>query len=90
MKLRYTKQALIQIYEILEHIQNVSPKGSMSIKRRLLSAINLIVEFPNIGQLTSRKNIRRIVVSPYPYIVFYSVSESKIIIHGASHTARKQ
>jgi toxin ParE1/3/4 len=90
MKLRYTKQALIQIDNILEYINMTSPKGSVSVKKRLLNVINLIAEFPNIGQLTSRKNIRRIVVSPYPYMVFYSISESEVIIHGASHTARKQ
>ncbi len=90
MKLRYTRQALSQIDKILDHIQQISPTGSISVKHRLQNAINLIVEYPNIGQITSRADIRRIVVNPDSYTIFYSIAEKEIIIHGASRTARKQ
>ena len=33
--------------------------------------------------------MRRIVVTPYPYLVFYRVAADEIVIHGVRHAARK-
>jgi len=37
---------------------------------------------------TDDPTIRRLVVTPYPYFVFYEVGDDEIIIHNVRHSAR--
>ncbi len=33
--------------------------------------------------------MRRLVVSPYPYLIFYRVADDALVIHGIRHGARR-
>ena len=41
------------------------------------------------GQATERFGQRRLIVSPYPYVVFYRVRDDEVIIQRIRHTARR-
>jgi toxin ParE1/3/4 len=41
-----------------------------------------------IGGRTDDPTIRRLVVTPYAYLVFYEVGDDEIIIHNIRHSAR--
>jgi plasmid stabilization system protein ParE len=43
---------------------------------------------PLIGVRTDDPVIRRLTTSPYPYLIFYEVTETEIIIHAVRHGAR--
>jgi toxin ParE1/3/4 len=42
-----------------------------------------------IGTRTDDPTIRRMTVSPYPYLVFYEPTDDGIIIRAVRHAARK-
>jgi toxin ParE1/3/4 len=43
---------------------------------------------PYIGVRTEDSTIRRLTTTPYPYLVFYEVTDTEIIIHAVRHGAR--
>ena len=89
MKVRYTRRALRQLTEILAFIDARSPQGADNVKRRLQAVINLLTDHPNSGRLTSKNGIRRAVVRPYPYVIFYRSDTTGIVIHGVRQAARR-
>ena len=89
MSVRYTRRALRQLDEILDYIEARSPQGADNVKRRLQAVVQLLAEHPNVGRATSRASIRRIVVRPYPYVIFYRPDSAGIVIHGVLHAARR-
>lgn len=89
MSVRYTRRALRQLDEILDYIEARSPQGADNVKRRLQAVVQLLAEHPNVGRATSRASIRRIVVRPYPYVIFYRPDSAGIVIHGVRHAARR-
>ena len=89
MKVRYTHRALRQLAEILEYIDARSPHGADSVKRRLQAVTSLLADHPNAGRLTNKIGIRRAVVRPYPYVIFYRPDTTGIVIHGVRHAARR-
>jgi toxin ParE1/3/4 len=89
MRLRYTRPALDDLDAILDYIAARSPQGAGCVHARIESAINLLLPHPRIGAKTEDPTIRRISVSPYPYLIFYEVTENEIIIHAVRHAARK-
>jgi plasmid stabilization system protein ParE len=88
VKLRYTRPALADLDAILDYIAEHSPQGARRVQSRIQRVINLIVQYPQIGQRTSRSGMRRIVTSPYPYLIFYRATDDEIVIHGVRHSAR--
>jgi plasmid stabilization system protein ParE len=88
VKLRYTLAALAELDEVLGNIALQSPKGAKRIQGRLHAVINLLLEHPLSGVATDERPMRRIVVRPYPYLIYYELSADEIVIVGIRHGAR--
>ena len=89
MRLRYTLRAAAELNEVLDYIERQSPLGAHRVQARIQTIINLLMQHPSAGQPTSNGRLRRMVVSPYPYLIFYEVARDEIIIHGVRHGARR-
>jgi toxin ParE1/3/4 len=88
VKLRFTKRAVRQIGNIIDTIAQESPEGARRVRERMQSITTLLIEHPHIGQQTDVAGVRRMLVSPYPYLVFYRVTEDAVIVQGVRHAAR--
>jgi toxin ParE1/3/4 len=89
VKLRYTLRAAAELDEVLTYIEERSPQGARRVQTRIQVVINLLLRHPHAGQLTSKGRLRRMVASPYPYLIFYQAAEDEIVIHGVRHSARR-
>lgn len=89
MKLRYTKTALRQIEQALSYIAVRSPQGAVSVAKRTQTVLAVVLDHPLAGQATSREGVRRLVLTPYPYVIFYRVTETEIVVLRFRHAARK-
>ena len=88
VRLRYTLPALADLSAILDYIAAHSPQGARRVQARIQALADLLLMYPHIGRRTNDPGIRRITTTPYPYLVFYEVTETEIIIHAVRHAAR--
>jgi toxin ParE1/3/4 len=88
VKLRYTLPALADLNAILDYIATESPQGALRVQQRLKIMIGMLPDHPKIGSRTHDPVIRRLTARPYPYLIFYEVTETEIIIHAVRHAAR--
>ena len=88
VRLRYTLPALDDLDSILDYISAQSPQGAQRVQSRIQIVIDLLSTHPNIGTLTDDPTIRRMTVSPFPYLIFYGVAEQEVVIHAVRHAAR--
>ena len=88
MKLRFTKTALCQIEQALYYIESRSPEGAARLAQRTETVIALLLDHPHLGRATSRQGVRRLVVTPYPYVIFYRVTAVEIVVQRFRHAAR--
>jgi toxin ParE1/3/4 len=88
VKLRYTLPALADLSSTLDYIAEHSPQGAKRVQARIQAIIDLLLIYPSIGARTDDPVIRRLTTPPYPYLVFYEVTETEIIIHAVRHAAR--
>ncbi len=89
MKVLYTPAALSELGGILDAIATDAPRAAAKVQARLKAMIDLLPQHPHIGQMTSRAGMRRLVVSPYPYLIFCRVTDDAIVIQGIRHGARR-
>ena len=87
MTVRYTRPALADLDEILTYIEARSPQGARRVQARIRAVIDLLVRHPLIGRRTDDPAIRRMLASPFPYLIFHEVTEA-VIIHALRHAVR--
>ncbi len=73
---------------MLSYIGDRSPEGARRVKARIQAVIDLIASHPQSGQFTSTR-LRRVVVHPHPYLIFYAATDDEVVIHGVRHAARR-
>jgi toxin ParE1/3/4 len=88
VRLRYTLPALADLSAILDYIGAHSPQSARRVQARIKALTDLLLLHPYIGRRTNDPAIRRMITTPYPFLVFYEVTESEIIIHAIRHAAR--
>lgn len=88
MRIRYTLPALADLDSILDYIASFSPQGAQRVQRRILMVINLLSTHPAMGARTDDPTIRRLTATPYPFLIFYEITEDEIIIHAVRHAAQ--
>jgi addiction module RelE/StbE family toxin len=89
VRLRYTRSALADLSVILDYIAAHSPQGARRVQTRIQILADLLLSHPHAGVRTDDPTIRRLTTSPYPYLIFYEVTESEVIIHAVRHAARR-
>jgi toxin ParE1/3/4 len=88
VRLRYTLRAAAELDSVLAYIAGRSPQGALRVQVRIRLIINMLLQHPHAGQLTSKGRLRRMTASPYPYLIVYEATEDEIVIHGVRHSAR--
>ena len=88
MKITYTLPALADLERILDDIAAQSPLGMVNVKKRIDAIETLLMQFPEAGTRTNLQWLRRIAISPYPYVIFYEPEAQTIIIHAFRHGAQ--
>lgn len=89
MKLLYTRRALRELNAVLDYIAIRSPQGAKNVNAQIKAVTDLLCDNPFLGTATDKPHIRRLVVTPYPYIIFYQPRKNEIIIRSVRHGARK-
>ena len=88
MRVRLTPQALAELDGVLGHIGVQSPQGAQRVGDRVRAALDALVEHPGLGARTTDPRLRRLVLRPYPYLLFYEAREAEVVVIGLRHAAR--
>ncbi len=89
VNVRYTRRALAQLDKILDYVEERSPQGATHLRDRVVRLMSLLAEQPYAGRTTTRPNVRRVFVQPYPYLMDYRVVSGEIVILRFRHTSRR-
>jgi ParE toxin of type II toxin-antitoxin system, parDE len=50
--------------------------------------MDVLLQYPLSGAVTDDPTIRRVTTTPFPYVIFYEVTDDEIVIHAVRHGAR--
>ena len=91
MKVSYSRGALKQLDEIFSYIAHNSPAAATRLTERIERLARLLGQYPLMGRITSKQDIRIFGVPNYPYVIFYRIiaERDEIRILRIRHTARR-
>lgn len=91
MKVRYSKLALAQLDAILSDLAGKNPTAAQHFENRVRAVIERIGQFPEgFQEVAERPGVRRVPLVRYPYLIFYKVSDSEVVVLRVVHGARKE
>ena len=88
MKLRFTPDALAELDALLSGIADKSPAGASNFRMRMEAVLDRLLDHPLSGTRTSSPPLRRVLIGPYPYLMFYEPQDDAIVVIGVRHAAR--
>jgi toxin ParE1/3/4 len=90
MRLRYTLPAFADLTTLRPFwitSPTARPRGAKLVHARIRAVTDLLLQYPMAGAPTDNPTIRRVTTTPYPYVIFYEVTDDKVIIHVVRHGA---
>jgi len=73
MKVSYSRVALAQLDDIFAYIAKDNPIAAANVVDEIEAVADHLVHFPFAGRLTDEGGVRMLVLSRYPYLIFYKV-----------------
>jgi toxin ParE1/3/4 len=90
MRVHYSPRAVADLTAIADFLVERSPQGARAVEVAIRATLALIADFPGCGrQLDQRESVRAIPVTRYPYLIFYTVAEERVVVLHIRHAARK-
>jgi plasmid stabilization system protein ParE len=89
LDIRISGRARRDFADILEYIQRRNPAAAERLYERVGRTINLLSEFPHIGQPTVKAGVRMTTVPRYGYKIYYSASYDSLDVIHIRHPARR-
>ncbi len=80
MIVRWTREALTDLQDIIRYIDHRNPQASLSVKHKIIMSSRRLSDFPLSGVAVHRADTRRLVVIGLPYILIYRVSNGIVKI----------
>lgn len=91
MRVRYSPHSIQDLDDIRNYIRKDNPKAAWVVASFIRRSIRVLEEWPYHGRATEKKNVRRLVVTNYPYVVYYFVRAGEgAVILSVMHSARDQ
>src|SRR5438094_257617 len=92
MKLRFTPRATYDLIAIADYIRARNPAASLAVRDAILSSLQTLVLYPEIGRRPTVEGVLKLVIRRYGYLVYYAVDHSndEIAILTIQHPARRR
>ena len=88
MRLQYSRAAIQNLESIREYITKDNPRSAWVVASFVRRSIHVLERWPYHGRAANQKDVRMLVVTNYPYAVYYRVKAHEVEILAVRHTAR--
>lgn len=89
MKLRWTNSAVEDLESAHDYLEAENPKAAWDAVARIMSAVERLEQFSQMGRPGRVDGSRELVVTGTPFVVAYRVKGESIQILAVLHAARK-
>jgi plasmid stabilization system protein ParE len=89
LSIRFDRRAIDDLQEVRDYLLQRSPSGAERVRLHIAETIDRLADFPMLGRSTDEPKVRVLPLTRYPYLIFYSVLESEVVILHIRHEARR-
>jgi toxin ParE1/3/4 len=90
MRVVWRARARADIDSMLAHVSPESPAGAARMHAQVLSMIDLLMAWPDLGKPSRKAGVRELVVPHTPYVLLYRHRGRKVFILRVLHGSRRR
>ncbi len=90
MKIVFSPRFVREFVKIADYYKNLNPSAAERISIEIESAVELLFNFPHLGQPTRQRKTRRFVTTEYGYLIYYTTSADIIEFVALTHGRQKR
>ncbi|MBN8911828.1 MAG: type II toxin-antitoxin system RelE/ParE family toxin [Rhizobiales bacterium] len=88
-RIRFTQRAIDDLAEIRDYLIKRSAAGADNVRAHIAGTLDSLAYFPFIGRATDQSGVRVLPLTRYPYLIFYMVHGSEIVVLHIRHGSRQ-
>lgn len=88
MRLEWTKRARTSLFSETEYIRKENPVIAADVITNIKKSTDYLLANPEMGRISRFHGTRELVISKYPFIVWYRVGKHLLEILRVKHTAK--
>jgi addiction module RelE/StbE family toxin len=89
MQVKWLRTAAKNLEDETNYLEEENPKVAKEFFVKVISTVNQLAKFPELGRVGRVFGTRELVIIGYPYIVPYRVNNNKIEVLRVFHTSRQ-
>ncbi|HKZ78197.1 MAG TPA: type II toxin-antitoxin system RelE/ParE family toxin [Pyrinomonadaceae bacterium] len=89
MKLVWTREAVRDLVEARSYVEPDNPKAAAELSRRIVNAVERLIENPKVGREGRLHSTRELVVTRTHYLIIYRIYGKRIDLLRILHTNRQ-
>ncbi|MDP1658017.1 MAG: type II toxin-antitoxin system RelE/ParE family toxin [Methylotenera sp.] len=89
MQVKWLIRALQNLDDEAAYIAQENPQAASTLVSQVISSVNQLSNFPNLGRTGRVFGTRELVITGLPYIIPYRVKDEVVEILRVFHTSRK-
>lgn len=90
MRVRYSPRAAEDLESIRRYIGTKNRSAAWVVASFIRQSIARLVRWPHSARATNVPGVRRLVVTNYPYVVYYEVAGEQVIVLSIRHASADQ
>jgi toxin ParE1/3/4 len=89
VKIQWTSSALNDLVDVRVTISQDRPEAASAIGQKILDAVDVILDFPDVGKAGRAAGTHELVVPSTPYILIYRRFKAKVQLLRVLHARRR-
>jgi toxin ParE1/3/4 len=90
MRVAWEERAVDDLETIVRRIGRDSPQAAKKVLPYLVGAAEMLAASPRMGRSTGRGDLRELVLTRFPYVLFYEIVADEVRILGVFHHRQRR
>jgi toxin ParE1/3/4 len=89
VKIRWTAVAADDLKSAYDYLEERSPEHADALIERILSSIDILTRYPQLGRQGRLPGTRELVITATPFVVYYRIRSDQVEILSVLHGSKK-
>jgi toxin ParE1/3/4 len=90
MRVVWADSARLDFEKAMAFLKQHSPAGARRVGERILEAVGLLEQLPELAAASRHRGLRQLVVTRTPFLVIYRVHEDSVEVRAVVHAKQRR
>ena len=90
LEIVWSRLAMARLHEICSYIAQHQPDAAERVATRIVAVVEALRNHPHLGHTSSEPGVHELVIGGTPFIIFYRLRATQIVVLEGRHAAQNK